>query len=338
MSPLKLDDLPPELLIHSWSMIEDFFDCAALFLASPRHGKTAIREKLANFESEAFRLALHYFGLHFSSKFRFPTVSLRSFSSRAPNGHRTLPMLEWIKKWSPENFIVCDSTSNSGSVDNFATWKLISSTLSPIPDSFLADHGNAATLQVSTHDEEDDATESGEAGEPISWVVVETLLRAWRIGSRQVHHYKGQSKEERKFKVQFDWGETQFFHGPRNNEAVYMTSFPDGIKNFYTGTEDKERLFMVETKDGNLVHYDGEKDVERMVLVEIKKTGEIQWFEGEAYKERLVKVFFPTTNTTQMYAGEQGKEKAVLVIDNSTNLSTLINNESALDSPFECDE
>ena len=72
-----LGELPPELHLRILEGVDDFSDCAAFSLASPRLGLLALRSGLARFKDPLFAVAMRRLLPHNSSAAFFPCRTKR---------------------------------------------------------------------------------------------------------------------------------------------------------------------------------------------------------------------------------------------------------------------
>ncbi|EOD33565.1 hypothetical protein EMIHUDRAFT_313970 [Emiliania huxleyi CCMP1516] len=224
-----LGELPPELHLRILEGVDDFSDCAAFSLASPRLGLLALRSGLARFKDPLFAVAMRLLLVQRRCADPFVTVSatlneviLRRYAAdrRASADH-----FPWLARVSPALRLSSEVTGAGAS--RAEHWRL-------------------------RRGEENGAN-----------------LRRRLLQSGTVQHYEGERGAERVVRMESADGEVAFYEGERGAERMVRMESANGNVQYYEGERGAERLVRMELADGMVQHYEGEQGAERMVRMEL---------------------------------------------------------------------
>ena len=254
-----LAELPPELHLRILEGVDDFSDCAAFSLASPRLGRLALHSDLPRFKDPLFAVAMR---LQLAQRVAAPRRSPRLAAS-APAAIPPSPLTEsvlrkyaaarrasadhfpWLARVSPA---LCLSTELDGPGDNrIDIWRLKR------------------------------GEESG------------AKLRLRSLRSGQVLHYEGEQGAERLVREEFADGNVLHFEGEQGAERKVRVVLADGNVVHYEGEQGAERMVRTETPAGSVWYYEGESGVERLVRMALADGG-VGHCEGEKGAEQVVRV------------------------------------------------
>ena len=103
-----LGELPPELHLRILEGVDDFSDCAAFSLASPRLGLLALRSGLARFKDPLFAVAMRLLlierliaGSFVGSSIIRPTLCEATLRAYAADRRATADHFPWLARVSP---------------------------------------------------------------------------------------------------------------------------------------------------------------------------------------------------------------------------------------------
>ena len=222
-----LGELPPELHLRILEGVDDFSDCAALSLASPRLGLLALRSGLPCFKDPLFAVAMRllltervlagsFVGAPITDTLNEATLRAYAADRRASADH-----FPWLARMSPARCLSSEVTGAGATRAEY--WRL-------------------------QRGEENGAN-----------------LRRRLLQSGQVQHYEGERGAERWVRTVFTNGNVQHYEGERGAERKVRTEFPSGQVQHYEGEKGAERVVRMETVSGVVQYYEGEKGAERMV-------------------------------------------------------------------------
>jgi len=241
-----LAELAPELQLLILEAVDDFSDCAAVSLATPRLGLLAFGHDLARFKDPLFAVAMQQQlaqraargdGHRTRSKGEQQTpvteAILRKYSAdrRARQEH-----FPWLERVSPA---LCLSTGIRGlGSRRFEFWRL---------------------------------QRGDEPG---------GLLRERSLQRGTIWHFTGEAGAERQVRTEYATGEVQLFEGEKGAERLVRTDFLDGTIKHHEGARGSERVVRTAYADGRLKHFEGEMGAERKVRTQFPDGG-TQYYEGE---------------------------------------------------------
>jgi len=270
-----LAELAPELQLLILEAVDDFSDCAAVSLATPRLGLLAFGHDLARFKDPLFAVAMqqqlaqraargdgHRTRSKGEQQSPVTEAILRKYSAdrRARQEH-----FPWLERVSPA---LCLSTGIRGlGSRRFEFWRL---------------------------------QRGDEPG---------ALLRERSLQRGTIWHFTGEAGAERQVRTEYATGEVQLFEGEKGAERLVRTDFLDGTIKHHEGARGSERVVRTAYADGRLKHFEGEMGAERKVRTQFPDGG-TQYYEGERGVERRVRTQFPTGNV-QYYEGAQNLERLV---------------------------
>ena len=270
-----LGELPPELHLRILEGVDDFSDCAAFSLASPRLGLLALRSGLARFKDPLFAVAMRLLlteRLHAGSFVGAPimdTLNEATLRAYAADRRASADHFPWLARVSPARCLSSEVTGAGASRAEY--WRL-------------------------RRGEENGAN-----------------LRRRLLQSGQVLHYKGGKGAERKVRMEFADGEVQHYDGEKVAERVVRKEFPSGQVQYYEGDRGAERVVRAVRADGTITHYfEGEQGAERVVRV-VLPSGNEQYYEGERGAERKLRMEFPD-GKVQHFEGGKGVERKVRTV------------------------
>ena len=242
-----LAELPHELLLRVLESVDDFSDCAAFSLATPRLGLLAHRRGLARFVDLRFAIAMNLLIQRCAAAGTFGTVSvtlsevtLRKYAGdcRASADH-----FPWLASVSPA---LCLSSELEGAGElRREDWRLRrgEEVGAKLRMRFLQGRGTVVHYE-------------GERG-------AERRVRQCVDG--MVFHYEGEPGVEQMVRTEFADGEVQYYEGERGAERRVRTECPSGNVLHHEGEPGAERLVRTECVDGMVLHYEGEPGAERAV-------------------------------------------------------------------------
>ncbi|EOD36787.1 hypothetical protein EMIHUDRAFT_309296 [Emiliania huxleyi CCMP1516] len=272
-----LGELPPELHLRILEGVDDFSDCAAFSLASPRLGLLALRSGLARFKDPLFAVAMRLLlieRLHAGSFVGAPimdTLNEATLRAYAADRRASADNFPWLARVSPALRLSSEVTGAGASRAEY--WRL-------------------------RRGEENGA-----------------MLRRRLLQSGMVQHYEGERGRERKVRLVIPSGKVQHYEGERGRERKVRLETADGTVQYCEGEQGAERKVRLES-NGYVQHYEGEKGAERMVRSELPD-GSVAYYEGERGEgergaERMVRAEFPS-GIVKYYEGEKGAERMVRV-------------------------
>ncbi|EOD38654.1 hypothetical protein EMIHUDRAFT_109323 [Emiliania huxleyi CCMP1516] len=241
-----LGELPPELHLRILEGVDDFSDCAALSLASPRLGLLALRSGLARFKDPLFAVAMRLLLIErLIAGYHFP----------------------WLARVSPAR---CLSSEVTGAgVSRAEYWRL------------RRGEKNGANLrrrllqsgQVQHYEGERGAERMVRLVLPSNVVHYEGEQDAERVVRREfadgtVQHFEGEQGAERVVRREFADGTVQHFEGERGAERVVRMERANGAVQHFEGEQGAERTVRMETASGIVQYYEGERGAERVVRME----------------------------------------------------------------------
>ena len=271
-----LAELPPELHLRILEGVDDFSDCAAFSLASPRLGLLALRSGLARFKDPLFAVAMR---LLLAQRVVAPRRSRRF----------TAPL--------PESILRRYAADRRASADHFPWLARVSPALRLSSEVTGAGASRAEYWRLRRGEE------SG------------AVLRACLWQSGIVQHYEGERGAERMVRAEFADGEVQLYEGERGAERMVRTESANGIVHYYEGEKGAERGVRTEFPCGKVQYYEGERGAERKVRREFAN-GKVLYYEGESGAERLVRATRADVGDghVQYYEGERGAERKVRAV------------------------
>jgi len=253
-----LAELPPELHLRILEGVDDFSDCAAFSLASPRLGLLALRSGLARFKDPLFAVAMR---LQLAQRVAAPRRS-RRLAASAPAAIPPSPLTESIlRKYAADR---------RASADHFPWLARVSPALRLTSEVEGAERRAEVWRLL-----------RGENG---------AQLRLRFLQSGQVKHFEGERGAERMVRTVFANGNVKYYKGEQGAERlVRMELADDGGVEHYEGESGAEQLSRAEFANGEEVqYYEGESGAERMVRVEFAN-GSVQHYEGEKGADRIVR-------------------------------------------------
>ena len=243
-----LGELPPELHLRILEGVEDFSDCAAFSLASPRLGLLALRSGLARFKEPLFAVAMRLLlieRLHAGSFVGAPimdTLNEATVRAYAADRRATADHFPWLARVSPALCLSSEVTGAGASHDEY--WRL------------RRGEENGANLRRRLLQSGTVHFYEGERG-------VERLVRE-EFADGEVQHYEGEKGAERKVRMELA-GNVQYYEGERGAERCVRMELANGIVQYYEGEKGAERKVRTESPDGTVRYYAGEKGAERCV-------------------------------------------------------------------------
>ncbi|EOD37181.1 Hypothetical protein EMIHUDRAFT_109993 [Emiliania huxleyi CCMP1516] len=247
--------------------VDDFSDCAAFSLATPRLGLLAHRRGLARFVDLRFAIAMRLLLIQRSAG-TFGTVSvtlsevtLRKYAGdcRASADH-----FPWLASVSPA-YRLSSEFEGAGEFRK-EDWRLR--------------RGEEVGAKLRTRFLQRGSVYhfEGERG-------AERMVR--QVFDGTVFHFEGEPGAERMVRQVAVDGMVLHFEGERGAERKLRTEYPDGDVLHYEGERGAERKVR-ECIEGMVIHYDGEKGMERMVRA-VSASGDVHHYEGERDAERVVR-------------------------------------------------
>ncbi|EOD24904.1 hypothetical protein EMIHUDRAFT_115761 [Emiliania huxleyi CCMP1516] len=309
-----LGDLPPELHLRILEGVDDFSDCAAFSLASPRLG-LALRSGLARFKDPLFAVAMRLLlierliaGSFVGSSIIRPTLCEASLRAYAADRRATADHFPWLARVSPA---LCLSAVEGADEQRAETWALrrgeergadlrVRILRSGLVQHFEGERDAERMVRTEFADGVVHYYE-GEKG-------AERGVRT-EFPCGKVQYYEGERGAERMVRAEFADGEVQHFEGEQDAERVVRREFADGTVQYFEGEQGAERVVRREFADGTVQHFEGERGAERAVRA-VRADGAVQHFEGEQGAERTVRAEFPD-GIVQYYEGERGAERVV---------------------------
>ena len=264
-----LAELPHELHLRILEGVDDFSDCAAFSLASPRLGLLALRSGLARFKDPLFAVAMRLLLVQRRCADPFVTVSatlneviLRRYAAdrRASADH-----FPWLARVSPALCLSSEVTGAGASRAEY--WRL------------RRGDENGASLRRRL-------LQSGMVQHYEGGRGAERMVRV-ELADGNVQYYEGEKGAERKVRAEFASGTVTYYAGGKRAERKVRKEFLDGEVQHYEGEKGAERKVRAEYPDGTVKYYEGGKRAERRVRT-VFADGKVQSFEGERGAERCV--------------------------------------------------
>ena len=242
-----LGELPPELHLRILEGVDDFSDCAAFSLASPRLGLLALRSGLARFNDPLFAVAMRLLLIErliagsFVGAPIMDTLNEATLRAYAADRRATADHFPWLARVSPAHCLSSEVTGAGASRAEY--WRL-------------------------RRGEENGAN-----------------LRRRLLQSGKVQHYEGERGAERWVRMELANGNVQHYEGERGAERVVCAEFPNGNVQYYEGVKGAERMVRVEYANGEVQLFEGEQGSERVVRA-VFANGAVAYYEGELRRVR----------------------------------------------------
>ncbi|EOD31645.1 hypothetical protein EMIHUDRAFT_112701 [Emiliania huxleyi CCMP1516] len=323
-----LGELPPELHLRILEGVDDFSDCAAFSLASPRLGLLALRSGLVRFNDPLFAVAMRLLLAQRTPALRrSPRLAA---AAAAPAAIPPSPLTEsilrkyaadrrasadhfpWLARVSPA---LCLSSELDGPGDNrIANWRLqrgdesgarLRVGLLRCGFAMFFEGERGAERRVRAVSADGTVVHlKGERG-------AERNVRT-ELPDGSVAYYEGDQGVERMVRmVHADGSTVVHLEGERGAERMVRTEMPGGMVKYCEGEKGAEKMVRMELPNGNVQYYEGEQDAERVVRME-SANGNVQYYEGEQGAERVVRVVLADGAVVHC-EGEQGAERKVRV-------------------------
>ncbi|EOD29612.1 hypothetical protein EMIHUDRAFT_365780 [Emiliania huxleyi CCMP1516] len=283
-----LAELPHELHLRILEGVDDFSDCAAFSLASPRLG-LALRSGLARFEDPLFAVAMRLllierFAASLGSSI-MDTLSEATLRKYTADRRANADHFPWLARVSPALRLTSE-------VEGAEVWRLRRGEV------------NDAKLRMRLLRSGQVQHFEGERG-------AERLVRL-KFASGQVQHFEGDAGAERKVRTVFADGAVAHYEGEKGAERVVRVVCASGSVQYYEDERGAERLVRKEFSSGEVKHFEGERGAERKVRAELAN-GQVHHYEGEQGAERKVRTEF-ASGTVKYYEGEKGAERKVRTV------------------------
>ena len=236
-----LGELPPELHLRILEGVDDFSDCAALSLASPRLGLLVLRSGLARFKDPLFAVAMRLLLIErliagsFVGAPIMDTLNEATVRAYAADRRATADHFPWLARVSPALRLSSEVTGAGASRAEY--WRL-------------------------RRGEENGAN-----------------LRRRLLQSGTVHFYEGERGVERLVRMELaDDGGVEHYEGESGAERLSRAEFANGEEvQYYEGESGAERMVRAEFANGSVQHYEGEKGADRIVRA-VRADGAVEEF------------------------------------------------------------
>ena len=254
-----LAELPPELHLRILEGVDDFSDCAAFSLASPRLGLLALRSGLARFKDPLFAVAMRLLLIQrFAGGFGVVTLSEDTLRRYAADRRASADNFPWLARASPA---LCLSSEVEGAGERrIEVWRLRRDESGAKLRSRFLQSGQVKHFE-------------GERG-------AERKVRM-EFSDGEVRYYEGMKGAERVVRAVRADGAVQHFEGERGAERMVRVEFLSGIVLHYEGEQGAERKVRAESANGDVQYFEGGRGAERCVR-EKYPDGTVQYFEGES--------------------------------------------------------
>ncbi|EOD21278.1 hypothetical protein EMIHUDRAFT_315886 [Emiliania huxleyi CCMP1516] len=254
-----LAELPHELHLRILEGVDDFSDCAAFSLASPRLGLLALRSGLARFNDPLFAVAIRLqIAQHCVGSVGTVSVTLSEDTLRryAADRRASADHFLWLARVSPA--LRLSSEVEGAGERPIEVWR-------------LRRGENGAKLRVRLLHSGLVEHYEGEKG-------AERKVRA-ELANGVVQYFEGDKGAERKVRGQFD-GQVKYYEGERGAEQKVRLVFPNGNVKYYEGEKGAERMVRAVYASGRAKYYEGERGAERLVRT-VRADGQVQYCEGQ---------------------------------------------------------
>jgi len=228
-----LAELPQELHLRILEGVDDFSDCAAFSLASPRLGLLALRSGLARFKDPLFAVAMRLllverFVASLGSSI-MDTLSEASLRKYAADRRARADHFPWLARVSPA---LCLSSEVEDAGERRAeVWR-------------LRRGENGAMLRLRLLQSGQMQHYEGEKG-------VERVVRV-EFPSGNVQHFEGGRGVERKVRSVRASGSVKYYEGDKGAERRVRAVLANGNVQYYEGDKGAERLVRTVLADGQV--------------------------------------------------------------------------------------
>ena len=255
-----LAELPHELHLRILEGVDDFSDCAAFSLASPRLGLFALRSGQARFEDPLFAVAMRLqIAQHCVGSVGTVSVTLSEDTLRryAADRRASAEHFPWLARVSPALRL---SSEVEGAGENRAdVWRLR-----------RGENGTMLRLRFLKGGQMQHF--EGERG-------AERKVRSV-FADGNVKYFEGERGEERLVRTVFADGTVQHSEGEKGAERKVRTEYPNGSVRHYEGGNGAERKVREVYAIGQVKYYEGDKGAERLVRT-VRADGQAQYCEGQ---------------------------------------------------------
>lgn len=262
-TPALLDDLPEDLQLRICEAVPNLHDRAALCLASPRLGLTAMRT-LSGYKERFMPVAIALCTCPADEV--LDEACLRRYAAAK---HATEEGCRWLAAAAERN-----------------AWPLsIAVRKAEGRSTYWSVHNGTHETAVLRRIYPDGSVElfEGERGD-------ERVVRG--LHKYGTAFFEGERNAERMVRIMDLDGVERFYEGEKHAERMVRLVRPEGHEEFYEGEQLAERRVRTVYPDGRQRFYEGERGAERRVRT-VNPDGREAFFEGEAGSERLVRIVHP---------------------------------------------